>query len=71
MLRYDRDVGTMLKSIENDMSFVYNYARVAAQAPFGYADRAQGGDEYPMQEWVDLTGVAKQGGTLLSGMSVL
>lgn len=59
------------KVLKMHIPFAYNYARVAAQAPFGYADRAQGGDEYPMQEWVDLTGVAKQGGTLLSGMSVL
>ncbi len=48
-----------------------NYMHVRAQAPFGYADRQTDGEEYPMQEWVDVSGCTSGAQTLPSGMGVL
>ncbi|MBR4235779.1 MAG: alpha-mannosidase [Clostridia bacterium] len=48
-----------------------NYIHVRAQAPFGSADRQTDGEEYPMQEWVDVSGCASGAQTLPCGLGVL
>lgn len=49
----------------------HNYSHVCAQSPFGYADRNLDGEEYPMQQWVDLTGIIRGDGQLSTGLAVL
>ncbi len=49
----------------------HNYMHVRAQAPFGYADREIDGEEYPMQQWVDISGCTTGMETRPSGFAVL
>lgn len=49
----------------------HNYIHVRAQAPFGYADREIDGEEYPMQQWVDLSGCTPGSETQPTGLAVL
>lgn len=49
----------------------HHYIHVRAQAPFGYADREIDGEEYPMHQWVDLSGCTPGGETRPSGLAVL
>lgn len=48
-----------------------NYMHVRAQAPFGYADREMDGEEYPMHEWVDVSGCTSGMETRPSGLAIL
>ena len=48
-----------------------NYAHVCPQTPFGFSDHPMDGIEYPMQAYVDLTGVVSGDGQPLTGMAVL
>lgn len=48
-----------------------NYMHVRAQAPFGYVDRELDGEEYPMQQWVDVSGCTSGMETRPSGMAIL
>lgn len=48
-----------------------NYMHVRAQAPFGYADREMDGEEYPMQQWVDVSGCTSGMETRPSGLAIL
>ncbi len=48
-----------------------NYLHVRAQAPFGYADREMDGEEYPMHQWVDVSGCTSGMETRPSGLAVL
>ncbi len=49
----------------------HHHCHVTAQAPFGFADRLLDGQEYPMQGWVDVTGIAPGEHQELSGLAVL
>lgn len=49
----------------------HNYAHICAQAPYGFADHLLDGEEYPMQQWVDLTGIVSGEGQKSSGLAVL
>ena len=49
----------------------HNYMHVRAQAPFGFADREMDGEEYPMQQWVDVSGCTAGMETRPSGFAVL
>ena len=48
-----------------------NYMHVRAQAPYGYADREIDGEEYPMQQWVDVSGCTSGMETRPSGLAIL
>ena len=48
-----------------------NYMHVRAQAPFGWADREMDGEEYPMHQWVDVSGCTSGMETRPSGLAVL
>ena len=45
-------------------------AQVVNEIPYGHIRRKANGDEEPMQSWIDVTGVARQGG-MPSGLSLL
>ncbi len=49
----------------------HNYMHVRAQAPFGFADREIDGEEYPMQQWVDVSGCTTGMETRPSGFAVI
>ncbi|MDR1262738.1 MAG: alpha-mannosidase [Oscillospiraceae bacterium] len=49
----------------------YRNLHVTAQAPFGYADRPMNGEEFPMQQWVDASGVSPAGGAAVGGLAIL
>lgn len=49
----------------------HNYMHVRAQAPFGFADREIDGEEYPMQQWVDVSGCTPGMETRPCGFAVL
>ena len=48
-----------------------HYNRVSAQAAFGFVDRLMDGVEYPMQAYVDMTGVSSGQGQPMTGLAVL
>lgn len=48
-----------------------HYMHVRAQAPYGFADREVDGEEYPMQQWVDVSGCSAGADTLPSGLAIL
>ena len=48
-----------------------HYNRVSAQAAFGFVDRLLDGVEYPMHEYVDMTGVSAGQGQPMTGLAVL
>lgn len=47
------------------------YMHVRAQAPYGYADREIDGEEYPMQQWVDVSGCTAGAETRPNGLAIL
>ena len=49
----------------------HHHCHVTAQAPYGFADRLMDGQEYPMQGWVDVTGIVPGIAQALSGLAVL
>ena len=49
----------------------HNYAHVTAQGPFGYADRPANGEEFPMQQWVDISGIPRGADVTTSGLAIL
>lgn len=49
----------------------HNYCHVTAQGPFGYADRPANGEEFPMQQWVDLTGLSGGTDRAMTGLAIL
>lgn len=49
----------------------HHHCHVTAQAPFGFADRLMDGQEYPMQGWVDITGIVPGTQQALTGLAVL
>lgn len=61
--------------IQKCLKFAYplkmNYMHVRAQAPFGYADREMDGEEYPMHQWVDVSGCTSGMESRPSGLAVL
>lgn len=59
------------KVLKFHFPLAHNYSHVRAQAPYGFADRLMDGEEYPMQQWVDLTGVVPGEGQTLTGLAVL
>jgi len=48
-----------------------NYMHVRAQAPYGFADREIDGEEYPMQQWVDVSGCTSGMETRPAGLAIL
>lgn len=49
----------------------HNNLHVTSQAPFGYADRPANGEEFPMQQWVDVTGIPRGDSAVHSGLAIL
>ncbi len=49
----------------------HNYLHVTAQGPFGYVDRPANGEEFPMQQWVDMTGAPPGKMQTVSGLAIL
>lgn len=47
------------------------HCHTTAQAPYGFADRTLSGEEFPMQQWVDISGIAPGPAQDITGLCVL
>lgn len=48
-----------------------HHCHTSAQAPYGFADRPLNGEEFPMQQWLDISGIVPGPGQQITGLSVL
>lgn len=60
-----------LTALKLRFALPHNYVHVTAQGPFGYADRPTNGEEFPMQQWVDMSGIPRGVSALTSGLAIL
>lgn len=59
------------KILKYCLPLMHHHCHTTAQAPYGYADRPLNGEEFPMQMWVDISGITPAPGQDVTGLSVL
>lgn len=59
------------KVLKYCLPLAHHHCHTSAQAPYGSADRHLNGEEYPMQQWLDISGITPGPEQVITGLSVL